>query len=88
MRKDEKMTTEYALQRCTIFLEKGSGARPWRLSARSLNGAGLVDRYFGSGTRSLSIGEVDLILAELTQFVREFLFVHGVQEVMEISADE
>lgn len=70
---------ELVHDRVTIFLEKGSGKRPWRLSARTLSGGGIHDCYYGASDRALTSAEVDLAVANLSQYVREFLYVHGVQ---------
>jgi hypothetical protein len=88
MRKDENMNDENALQRCTIFLEKSRGSRPWRLSVRSLNGSGLFDRLYGNSDLPLTDSQVDSIVTDVTTFVRQFCYVHGVQYSLPGSAAE
>lgn len=88
MREDEMMFDDGTLQRVTLFLEKSKNARPWRLSIRTLDGRGVLDRYYGRSDRPLLGSEVELMVTDVTMFLRGFLVIDGIQQTLQESDQE
>ena len=76
--------SDRALHELTVFLYKSTTTGRWTLAFRSVGGSTALTLHFGDRGRPLTQHEVEELLTHLGDTCRQWLYIYGVQERLEI----